>query len=151
MFRVCDCPCASVIKTVTHTILSPCGIHLSAYSAVHPVTPECSAGEHHNNDTQIFPFPGGEILSVHWTCDLELPSSLLCILSSLSFFKSELETHLVSSADWSVVFFFLYFYQTITSNTFICSVCVCVRARACVCVCVCACVRACVRVCVCVR
>ena len=42
--------------------------------------------------------PLGEIIPIHWTCDLELPSSRCQCLSSLSSFKSELKTHLFSCA-----------------------------------------------------
>ena len=63
--------------------------------------------------------------------------------SSLSSFQIKLKTHLFSfllHTDMSFSFFS--FYQPITSNSYICSVCVCV------CMCVCVCVRACVRACV---
>ena len=53
------------------------------------------------------------------------PSLSVRHLSSLSFFKSKLETHLFSSACWSVVFFPLIL-SPITGNACIWSVCACV-------------------------
>ena len=69
----------------------------TAYNTAHTAY-LCSAA-----DTRIFHVPdgqedpGGEILSIHWTCALELPLSIKHS-SSLSSFKSKLQTHLFSSA-----------------------------------------------------
>ena len=124
----------SVSKKTTMAKFLPCldGLTLiiRSMNTDHLYTP-CSL--HSASDTPIFCVPrldrrtlGGK--SFQYTGPVIWNSLPLSVRhsSSLSSFKQKLKTHLCSSAYLSAVLFFSFsFYQPITRNTCICSVCVC--------------------------